>query len=108
MQLYSLGVPHPDHEVLAVHVVASDTEMDQVDDNKALDDDACRRVAEALMFTTAMHHLKASNQAKSAVPVLVLCLVLSYPARHCAWAAFLLHVCCCCGTGVCEIAPLVS
>ncbi|KAL3151781.1 hypothetical protein ABBQ38_012755 [Trebouxia sp. C0009 RCD-2024] len=70
-QLYSLGVPHPDHEVLAVHVVASDTEMDQVDDNKALDDDACRRVAEALMFTTAMHHLKASNQAKSAVPVLV-------------------------------------
>lgn len=62
LQLYSLGVPHPDTEVLAVHVVASDTEMDQVDDHKAMDDDACRRVAEALMFATAMNHLKATNQ----------------------------------------------
>ena len=62
LQLYSLGVPHPDTAVLAVHVVASDTEMDLVDDHKAMDDDACRRVAEALMFATAMNHLKATNQ----------------------------------------------
>ena len=64
LQLYSLGVPHPDSGVLALHVVASDTEMDQVDDHKAMDDDACRRVAEALMFATAMRHLKATNQAR--------------------------------------------
>lgn len=62
LQLYSLGVPHPESGVLAVHVVASDTEMDQVDDHKAMDEDACRRVAEALMFATAMNHLKATNQ----------------------------------------------
>ena len=62
LQLYSLGVPHPDNGVLAVHVVASDKEMDQVDDHEAMDDDACRRVAEALMFATAMQHLKATNQ----------------------------------------------
>ena len=47
-----------------MHVVASDTEMDQVDDHKAMDDDACRRVAEALMFATAMNHLKATNQVR--------------------------------------------
>ena len=73
LQLYSLGVPHPDTGVLAVHVVASDTEMDQVDDHKAMDDDACRRVAEALMFATALNHLKATNQVHSHSSVLHVC-----------------------------------
>lgn len=84
LQLYSLGVPHPDTGVLAVHVVASDTEMDQVDDHKAMDDDACRRVAEALMFATAMSHLKATNQVplhfQSFAGSMPLCL---YPNNQC-------------------------
>lgn len=97
-------MPHPDHGVLAVHVVASETEMDQVDDHKAMDDDACRRVAEALMFATAMHHLKATNQVKSAVPTLLPCLLLrSYPdsqRRHCSLDS---HV-----RSACTLTPLVK
>lgn len=80
LQLYSLGVPHPDTGVLAVHVVASDTEMDQVDDHKAMDDDACRRVAEVLMFATALNHLKATNQVHSHSSVLHVWLPAAYAA----------------------------
>lgn len=92
LQLYSLGVPHPDSGVLAVHVVASDTEMDQVDDHKAMDEDACRRVAEALMFATAMNHLKTTNQVYFHLQLFcMLDAFFAHPNNLCGCTAYIVY-----------------
>ncbi|KAL0026270.1 hypothetical protein WJX77_007445 [Trebouxia sp. C0004] len=62
-QLYSLGVPHPNTGKLAVHVVASDVELDQIQNGGG--EAASRRVAEALIFATSMTMLKATGQTSS-------------------------------------------
>ncbi len=63
VQLYSLGVPNPETGHLAVHVVASDVELDQI--QKGGGEAASRRVAEALIFATSMTMLKATGQVTS-------------------------------------------
>ena len=63
VQLYSLGVPNPKTGHLAVHVVASDVELDQIE--KGGGEAASRRVAEALIFATSMTMLKATGQVNS-------------------------------------------
>ena len=63
LQLYSLGVPHPDSELLAVHVVVSDAEWHQIEAEGG--EAASRRVAEALLFATSMTMLKATGQVST-------------------------------------------
>ncbi len=60
LQLYSLGVPNPDTGLLAVHVVASAVELQQIEGDGG--EAASRRVAEALLFATSMTMLKATGQ----------------------------------------------
>ena len=58
--MYSLGVPNPDTGLLAVHVVASDAELAEIEAGGG--EAASRRVAEALLFVTSMTMLKATGQ----------------------------------------------
>lgn len=60
LQLYSLGVANPETGILAVHVVASDAELAEIEAGGG--DTASRRVAEALLFVTSMTMLKATGQ----------------------------------------------
>ena len=62
LQLYSLGVANPETGVLAVHVVASDAELAEIEAGGG--DTASRRVAEALLFVTSMTMLKATGQVR--------------------------------------------
>ena len=62
LQMYSLGVPNPDTGLLAVHVVASDAELAEIEAGGG--EAASRRVAEALLFVTSMTMLKATGQVK--------------------------------------------
>ena len=78
LQLYSLGVPHPDSELLAVHVVVSDAEWHQIEAEGG--EAASRRVAEALLFATSMTMLKATGQVSTPHTVCLLvdvCLTVS-------------------------------
>ena len=65
LQMYSLGVPNPDTGLLAVHVVASDAELAEIEAGGG--EAASRRVAEALLFVTSMTMLKATGQVNSHV-----------------------------------------
>ena len=56
-------MPNPETGHLAVHVVASDVELDQI--QKGGGEAASRRVAEALIFATSMTMLKATGQVSS-------------------------------------------
>lgn len=70
LQLYSLGVANPETSTMAIHVVASDVELAQIEAGGG--EAASRRVAEALLFTTSITMLKATGQV----------IILSLKAAH--------------------------
>lgn len=60
LQLYSLGVSNSETGILAIHVVASDAELAQIEAGGG--EAASRRVAEALLFATSITMLKTTGQ----------------------------------------------